>query len=58
MVSFGTEGGRFQEADFSTVVCGPGSIDQVHQPNEFVERAQIEACTALLRKLGDWAAGG
>lgn len=57
-VSFGTEGGLFQEAGFSTVVCGPGSIDQAHQPNEFVELAQIEACTALLRKLGDWAAGG
>ncbi len=57
-VSFGTEGGRFQEAGFSTVVCGPGSIDQAHQPNEFVELAQIEACTVLLRKLGDWAAGG
>ena len=57
-VSFGTEGGLFQEAGFSTVVCGPGSIDQAHQPNEFIEIAQVEACTALLRKLGDWAAGG
>ena len=56
-VSFGTEGGLFQEAGFSTVVCGPGSIDQAHQPNEFVEITQVEACAALLRKLGDWAVG-
>jgi acetylornithine deacetylase len=55
-VSFGTEGGLFQEAGFSTVVCGPGSIDQAHQPNEFIEIAQVEACAALLRKLRDWAA--
>ncbi len=57
-VSFGTEGGLFQEAGFATVVCGPGSIDQAHQPNEFIEIAQVEACAALLRKLRDWAAGG
>ncbi len=56
-VSFGTEGGLFQEAGFSTVVCGPGSIDQAHQPNEFVDLAQVEACTTLLRKLGGWATG-
>lgn len=54
-VSFGTEGGLLQEAGMSTVVCGPGSIDQAHQPNEFVDPAQLEACVALLEKLADWA---
>ncbi len=56
-VSFGTEGGLFQEAGFSAVICGPGSIDQAHQPNEFIELSQIEACADLLGKLGAWAAG-
>ena len=57
-VSFGTEGGLFQEAGFSTVVCGPGSIDQAHRPNEFIALSQVEACTAFLRKLIAWAAEG
>jgi acetylornithine deacetylase len=57
-VCFATEGGLFQEAGFSTVICGPGSIDQAHQPDEFIELAQIEACEAFLRKLIAWAAKG
>jgi acetylornithine deacetylase len=55
-VAFGTEGGLFQDAGFSTVVCGPGSIDQAHQPNEFIEISQVVACETLLRKIIDWAA--
>jgi len=54
-VAFGTEGGLFQQAGIPAVVCGPGSIAQAHQPNEFIELAQIEAGTAFLRKLLDWA---
>jgi len=54
-VSFGTEGGLFQEAGLSTVVCGPGSIDQAHRPDEFIELAQVEACESLLRKLAQTA---
>jgi acetylornithine deacetylase len=50
-VSFGTDGGHFQAAGLSTVVCGPGSIDQAHQPDEFVEVAQLEACGQLMRGL-------
>ncbi len=57
-VSFGTESSLFQEAGISTIVCGPGSIDQAHQPDEFIELAQVEACAAMLRKLKDWAASG
>jgi len=41
VVSYGTEGGQFQAVGFSTVVCGPGSIAQAHQPNEFVEIDQL-----------------
>lgn len=57
-VSYATEGGLFQRAGFSTVICGPGSIDQAHQPNEFIELAQVEACEAFIRKLIGWAAKG
>jgi acetylornithine deacetylase len=47
-VPFATEGGQFQRAGWSTVVCGPGSIEQAHKPDEFIERAQLEACEAFL----------
>ncbi len=57
-VAYGTEGGLFQEAGFSTVVCGPGSIDQAHRPDEFIEFAQVESCAVFLRKLIGWAAKG
>ena len=50
-VSYGTEAGKFQEAGASTVICGPGHIDQAHKPNEFIDLAQIEACEAFMRRL-------
>ena len=37
-VSYVAEAGQFQAAGFPTVICGPGSIDQAHQPNEFITR--------------------
>jgi acetylornithine deacetylase len=51
VVAYGTEGGQFQEAGFSTVVCGPGSITQAHQPDEFVAISELKACDAFLEKL-------
>ncbi|MNQ64384.1 Acetylornithine deacetylase [compost metagenome] len=43
-VSFGTEGGLFnQRLDVPVVVCGPGSIEQAHKPDEFVELSQMDA---------------
>ncbi len=50
-VSFATEGGRFQQAGLPTVICGPGSIDQAHQPDEFIEVSQLEAGIGFLRRL-------
>jgi acetylornithine deacetylase len=41
-VPYAAEAGQFQQAGFSVVICGPGSIDQAHQPDEYVERSQIE----------------
>lgn len=51
VVSFGTEGGQFQEGGYSTVICGPGSIDQAHQPDEFIEESQVVAGTRFVRDL-------
>lgn len=50
-VAYATEAGRFQAGGVPTVVCGPGSIDQAHQPDEFIEIAQIDAGLAFLRAL-------
>jgi acetylornithine deacetylase len=47
-VPFATEGGQFQRAGWSTVVCGPGSIEQAHKADEYVEREQLAACDAFL----------
>jgi acetylornithine deacetylase len=50
-VSFGTEAPQFQRAGIPTVVCGPGSIEQAHKPNEFVTLDQVARCEAFVRKL-------
>ena len=52
-VAYGAEGGQFQQAGFSTVLCGPGSIDQAHQHNEYIEKSQIHACLDFMRRLVD-----
>jgi len=57
-VSYGTEAGHFQSHSLSTVICGPGSIDQAHQPDEFIEIAQLEAGEAFMRKLIAWSQSG
>lgn len=51
VVSYGTEAGQFQSRGYSAVICGPGSIAQAHQPNEFIEIAQFEAGAAFLEKM-------
>jgi acetylornithine deacetylase len=48
---YATDGGHFQAAGLSTVVCGPGSIEQAHQPDEWIETAQLAACDAMLAAL-------
>lgn len=42
-VSYATEAGRFQAAAIPIVICGPGSIAQAHQPDEYIEIAQMQA---------------
>lgn len=53
VVSFGTEAGLFQELGMSVVVCGPGSIEQAHKPDEFVSVEQMRSCLTMLERLGD-----
>ena len=52
-VSFGTEGSQFQQAGIPTVICGPGSIEQAHKPNEYVTVDQVLKCEQFLRRLMD-----
>ena len=48
VVSFGTEAGLFQEVGISTVVCGPGSIEQAHKIDEFIELNELKKCLDFL----------
>ena len=50
-VSFAAEAGQFQASGLSTVICGPGSIAQAHQPNEFITVEQLAAGTRFIRGL-------
>jgi acetylornithine deacetylase len=51
LVAFGTEAGLFKNSGIPTVVCGPGSIEQAHQPDEFVALEQLARCEAFMRGL-------
>lgn len=50
-VPYATEAGQFQQGGLPSVICGPGSIDQAHQPDEFVEIAQLAEGLEFLRRL-------
>jgi acetylornithine deacetylase len=52
-VSFGTEGGLFARVlpQAAVVICGPGDIGVAHQPNEYIEREQLESCVRFLPRL-------
>jgi acetylornithine deacetylase len=51
LVAFGTEAGIFKKSGIPTVVCGPGSIVQAHQPDEYVSLEQLARCEAFMRGL-------
>ena len=52
VVAFGTEAGLFQQMGMSVVVCGPGSIEQAHKPDEYVSLEQLSRCVEMLDGLG------
>ena len=57
-VSFATEAGHFQRARIPTIICGPGSIEQAHKPNEFIAVSQLAACLEFMEGLAGELARG
>ena len=57
-VSFASEAGLYQEAGIPAIVCGPGSIDVAHKPDEFITRAELAEGQAFLDRLLEWARSG
>ncbi|MEQ8815572.1 MAG: acetylornithine deacetylase [Thalassobaculum sp.] len=55
VVAYGAEAGLFQQAGIPAVIFGPGSIDQAHKADEFVDVSQIDECGAFVEKLIAWA---
>lgn len=55
---YATEAGHFQAAGIATVVCGPGSIDSAHQPNEFITLDELAAGGLFMRRLAERCAAG
>ncbi len=52
-VSYGTEGGFYQNAGIPSIVCGPGHIAQAHQPDEWIAQSELDSCDAFIRRLAD-----
>jgi acetylornithine deacetylase len=50
-VAYATEAGLFQQAGIPSIVCGPGSIEQAHRPNEFISLDQIARCESFMERL-------
>ncbi|WP_109355785.1 acetylornithine deacetylase [Sphingorhabdus sp. EL138] len=53
VVSYAAEAGQFQQAGFPTVVCGPGSIEQAHQPNEYISLDQFSRGADFMLRLSE-----
>jgi acetylornithine deacetylase len=56
-VSYGTEAGLFHAAGVPAIICGPGSINRAHRPDEYITEAELDGCCAMLRGLAREAAG-
>lgn len=52
-VAYATEAGQYQGAGLSTIICGPGSIAQAHQPDEYIDHEQLEAGERFMVRLGE-----
>ncbi|HEV8679262.1 MAG TPA: acetylornithine deacetylase [Stellaceae bacterium] len=57
-VSFASEAGLYQEAGIPAIVCGPGSIDVAHKPDEFITRTELAEGQQFLDRLLAWARNG
>jgi acetylornithine deacetylase len=58
VVPYAAEAGQFQQAGFSVAICGPGSIEQAHQPDEYLEVEQLRRGAAFMGRLGEMLATG
>jgi len=56
-VSFGSEASLFHDASVPAVLCGPGHIEQAHQPNEWIGLDQLARCEAFMERLADHLCG-
>ncbi|MBL8570414.1 MAG: acetylornithine deacetylase [Phreatobacter sp.] len=56
-VAYGTEAGLYQEIGIPTAIVGPGSIEQAHKPDEYVEAAELDKADAFMAKLITHASG-
>nr|WP_294547403.1 acetylornithine deacetylase [uncultured Rhodopila sp.] len=52
-VSYGTEGGFFEQAGIATIICGPGHIAQAHLPDEWIAESELHACDRFVRGMAD-----
>jgi acetylornithine deacetylase len=52
-VSFGTEASLFHASDIAAIICGPGHIEQAHQPNEWISLEQLALCESFMNRLAD-----
>ena len=50
-VAYVTEGGLFQRSGIPAIICGPGSIEQAHKPDEYVTLAQVALCESFMERL-------
>ncbi len=50
-VAFATEAPFLKSMGMETIVMGPGSIDQAHQPNEFIDTAHIQPAIQIIEQL-------
>ncbi len=50
-VAYATEGGLFQLAGIPSIICGPGSIEQAHRPNEYIALEQVATCESFMDRL-------
>ena len=57
-VAYATEGGLFQQAGIPAIICGPGSIEQAHKPDEYVTLAQVALCESFMERLLEQMCGG
>lgn len=57
-VAYATEGGLFQQAGIPAIICGPGSIEQAHKPDEYVTLEQVALCESFMERLLEQMSAG